>query len=60
MSTKTKYIIAILILLALSVPVAPADAAGVVTGCDQAHLLETLAGDGSLLHVSSDIWPLIR
>jgi hypothetical protein len=41
---RTIYILVILVLLALAVPAAPAQAGGVVTVCDEAHLLAALAG----------------
>jgi len=45
---RTIYILVILVLLALAVPAAPAHAGGVVTVCDEAHLLAALAGGGTV------------
>ena len=45
---RTKRLIAILVLLALAVPASPAHAGGVVSVCDEAHLLAALAGGGTV------------
>jgi predicted outer membrane repeat protein len=45
---RTIHILGILVLLALAVPAAPAHAGGVVTVCDEAHLLAALAGGGTV------------
>jgi hypothetical protein len=45
---RTKYFIAILVLLAVGLLPAPAHAGGVVTVCDEAHLLAALAGGGTV------------
>jgi hypothetical protein len=50
---RTIYILAILVLLALAVPAAPAQAGGVVTVCDEAHLLAALAGGGTVTFACS-------
>jgi predicted outer membrane repeat protein len=49
----TKYVLTILVLLALAVPAAPAQAGGVVTVCDEAHLLVALAGGGTVTFACS-------
>ena len=45
---RPKYLVTILILLALAVPASPAYAGGVVSVCDEAHLLAALAGGGTV------------
>jgi predicted outer membrane repeat protein len=50
---RTIYILGILVLLALAVPAAPAHAGGVVTVCDEAHLLAALAGGGTVTFACS-------
>ncbi len=50
---RTIHILAILVLLALAVPAAPAQAGGVVTVCDEAHLLAALAGGGTVTFTCS-------
>ena len=45
---RTKHLVAILVLLALAVPASPAHAGGVVSVCDEAHLLAALAGGGTV------------
>ena len=43
---RTKHILGILALLALTLPESPAHAGGVVTVCDEVHLLAALVGGG--------------
>ena len=43
---RPKYLVTILILLALGVPASPARAGGIVGVCDEAHLLAALSGGG--------------
>ena len=50
---RPKHFAIILILLALAVPAAPADVGGVVTVCDEAHLLAALAGGGTVTFACS-------
>jgi hypothetical protein len=50
---RTIYILGILVLLALAVPAAPAHAGGVVSVCDEAHLLAALAGGGMVTFACS-------
>jgi hypothetical protein len=50
---RTIYILVILVLLALAVPASPAHAGGVVTVCDEAHLLAALAGGGTVTFTCS-------
>ena len=45
---RTTSIVGILVLLALAVPASPAHVGGVVTVCDEAHLLAALAGGGTV------------
>lgn len=45
----------ILILLALALPAAPAHAGGIVTVCDEAHLLAALAGGGTVTFACSGV-----
>ena len=48
---RPKHLVTILVLLALaaaSAPSAPAHAGGVVSVCDEAHLLAALAGGGTV------------
>ena len=45
---RPKPLVAILVLLALTLPAAPAHAGGVVSVCDQAHLLAALSGGGTV------------
>jgi hypothetical protein len=45
---RPKYLVAILVLLALTFPVSSAHAGGVVSVCDQAHLLTALSGGGTV------------
>ncbi len=45
---RTIHILGILVLLALTVPASPAHAGGVVSVCDEAHLLAALAGGGTV------------
>ena len=45
---RPKHLVAILVLLALAVPASPAHAGGVVSVCDEAHLLAALAGGGTV------------
>ena len=41
---RTKYLVAVLVLLTFAVPASPAHAGGIVSVCDEAHLLAALAG----------------
>ncbi len=50
---RTIYILAILVLLAVAVPASPAQAGGVVTVCDEAHLRAALAGGGTVTFTCS-------
>jgi hypothetical protein len=50
---RTIYILIVLVLLAVAVPAAPAQAGGVVTVCDEAHLLTALAGGGTVTFTCS-------
>jgi hypothetical protein len=50
---RTKHLVTILILLALAMPASPAHAGGVVTFCDEAHLLAALAGGGTVTFACS-------
>jgi fibronectin-binding autotransporter adhesin len=43
-----KHLITLLVLLTLAVPAAPAQADGIVSVCDEAHLLAALAGGGTV------------
>lgn len=45
---RTKLYVPILVLLALTLPASPAQAGGVVTICDEAHLRAALAGGGKV------------
>ena len=45
---RPKYLVTILVLLALAVPASPAHAGGIVSICDEAHLLAALAGGGTV------------
>jgi uncharacterized repeat protein (TIGR01451 family) len=47
---RSKYLVTLLVLLALAAASAPtpADAGGIVSDCDEAHLLEALAGGGTV------------
>ena len=45
---RPKYLVTILILLALALPALPAHAGGIVSICDEAHLLAALAGGGTV------------
>ena len=45
---RPKHLVAILVLLALAVPASPAHAGGIVSICDEAHLLAALAGGGTV------------
>ncbi len=45
---RPKYLVTILVLLALAVPASPAHAGGIVSVCDEAHLLAALAGGGTV------------
>ncbi|MCB0201837.1 MAG: hypothetical protein H6649_15190 [Caldilineae bacterium] len=49
----TKLVCTVLILLALTLPASPAQAGGVVTVCDEAHLLAALAGGGMVTFACS-------
>ncbi len=50
---RTIYMLGILVLLAIALPAAPAHAGGVVTVCDEAHLLAALAGGGTVTFACS-------
>ena len=50
---RTIHILGILVLLAFAEPAAPAYAGGVVTVCDEAHLLTALAGGGTVTFACS-------
>lgn len=50
---RTKFFAVILILLALVLPASRAHAGGVVTVCDEAHLLTALAGGGTVTFTCS-------
>lgn len=50
---RVKYFVAILILVAVGLLPAPAHAAGVVTVCDEAHLLAAVAGAGRVTFACS-------
>jgi hypothetical protein len=52
---RTIHILAILVLLAVAVPAATAHAGGVVTVCDEAHLLAALAGGGTVTFTCSGV-----
>ena len=43
-----KYLVTVLVMLALMLPASPAHAGGIVSVCDQAHLLAALAGGGTV------------
>ena len=45
---RPKYLVIILVLLALAVPASPVHAGGIVSTCDEAHLLAALAGGGTV------------
>ena len=50
---RTKLLVAILVLLALVLPASSAHAGGIVTVCDEAHLLAALAGGGMVTFTCS-------
>ena len=50
---RTKHILTILVLLILAVPATPAHAGGVVSVCDETHLLAALAGGGTVTFTCS-------
>lgn len=50
---KPPYVVAILVLLALVVPASPAHAGGIVSICDETHLLAALAGGGTVTFACS-------
>ena len=50
---RTKHLVAILVLLALAMPATPAHAGGIVSVCDEAHLLAALAGGGTVTFVAA-------
>ena len=50
---RTKIFVAILVLLALALPASPAHAGGIVSICDEAHLLAALAGGGTVTFTCS-------
>ena len=45
---RYKYLVTILVLLALALAASPAHAGGIVSMCDEAHLLTALAGGGTV------------
>ncbi len=45
---RSKYLVAILVLLALAAPASTAHAGGIVSVCDEAHLRAALAGGGTV------------
>ena len=45
---RPKYLVSILVLLALALPASPAHAGGIVSVCDETHLLAALAGGGTV------------
>lgn len=55
---RPKHLVAILVLLMLVVPASTAQAGGVVTVCDEAHLLAALAGGGTVTFTCSGTIPL--
>ena len=50
---RSKHLVAILVLLMLVVPATPAHAGGIVSVCDEAHLLAALAGGGMVTFTCS-------
>ena len=50
---RTKHLVTILVLLMLVVPASPAHAGGIVSVCDEAHLLAALAGGGTVTFTCS-------
>jgi hypothetical protein len=52
---RTIHILVIFVLLALAFPASPAHAGGVVTVCDEAHLLAALAGGGTVTFACSGV-----
>jgi predicted outer membrane repeat protein len=52
---RTKHLVIILVLLALALPAPRAQAGGVVTVCDEAHLLAALAGGGMVTFACSGV-----
>ena len=50
---RSKHLVAILVLLMLVVPTASAHAGGVVSVCDETHLLAALAGGGTVTFACS-------
>jgi hypothetical protein len=50
---RPKHILAILVLLALAAPASPAHAGGIVSVCDEAHLLTALSGGGMVTFACS-------
>jgi hypothetical protein len=50
---RPKYLVAILVLLALALPASPAHASGVVSVCDAAHLTAALTGGGTVTFTCS-------
>jgi hypothetical protein len=49
-----RYFVAILVLMAVGLVPAPVHAGGVVTICDEAHLLAALAGGGTVTFACSE------
>ena len=50
---RTKYLVTILVLLALSVSASPVNAGGIVSVCDESHLRAALAGGGTVTFACS-------
>jgi predicted outer membrane repeat protein len=50
---RPKHLLIILVLLALAVPASPVHASGVVSVCDEAHLLAALSGGGTVTFACS-------
>ena len=50
---RGKYLVAILVLLVLALPASPAQAGGVVSVCDETHLLAALTGGGTVTFACS-------
>jgi predicted outer membrane repeat protein len=51
---RPRHLVAVFVLLALILPAAPARAGGVVSTCDEAHLLAALTGGGAVTFSCSD------
>ena len=50
---RPKHFVTLLVLLALAVPASPAHASGIVSVCDEAHLLTALSGGGTVTFTCS-------